>query len=38
METPTYGIKGELDAATGVLKEESCKLQESPGTTIEIPS
>jgi len=38
LETPTDGIIGELDATTGVLKEEVCKLTESPGTTIEIPS
>jgi hypothetical protein len=38
LETPTDGIKGELDTTTRVLKEESCKLPESPGTTAESPS
>jgi hypothetical protein len=37
METPEDGIKGELDIASGILKEESCKLLESPGTTAESP-
>jgi hypothetical protein len=38
METPIDGTKGELDTSTGVLKEESCKLQESPSTAAESPS
>jgi hypothetical protein len=38
METPIDGITRELDATTGVSKEEVCKLPESLGTMAESPS
>jgi hypothetical protein len=38
LETPTDGRIGELEAVNGVFKEGLCKLPESPGTTVEVPS